>query len=488
MSSEVSTRPELMEARGRSGEWRGVVAMAIPVVVTTSSRAMMDVADYIMISCLRQDEAQAAILPAQLVLFCYIVLGMGIVSVVNTFTAQQLGRGRQQACGAYAWQAIYVAAVFGLLALAVIPALPTVIAWIGHAPGVQILELAYSRVALLTAGPSIAAAGLAHFFVGIHRPRVTMWTAIEGNVVNIAVSVVLIFGYLGFEPMGIAGAAWGTLAAVSYRALRLTATLLRPRTARAFGSFTWRFSPAKTWDLARVGTPCGFQWLAEVLGWALFVTVLIGQRFGTVHQIATNTAWQYLRISFLPAMGLGIALTALVGKSIGAGLPRRAVRETRIALAMTVGYMGTLSLIYFLFRKTLIGWFNDDPEIIRIGAQVMVCAAIFQLFDAAGITYNSALRGAGDTFWPSMIYIGCTWVILMGGGYLIARFLPEMGSLGPWMAASVLIIVAAFLLWWRWHSRTWMRINLFKDEDGRPGPSGDVQERGSACVSVCEAR
>ncbi|UCF32592.1 MAG: MATE family efflux transporter [Phycisphaerales bacterium] len=488
MSSEGLKSSERIEAGGRPGEWRGVVAMSIPVVVTTSSRAMMDVADYIMISCLRQDEAQAAILPAQLVLFCYIVLGMGIVSVVNTFTAQQLGRGRQQACGAYAWQGIYIAAIFGLLALAVIPGLPMVIAWMGHAPEVQKLELAYSRVALLTSGPSIAAAGLAHFFVGIHRPRVTMWTAIEGNLVNIAVSVVLIFGYLGFEPMGIAGAAWGTLAAVSYRTLRLTATLLMPRTARVFGSFSWRFSPRKAWDLVRVGTPCGFQWLAEVLGWALFVTVLVAQRFGTVHQIATNTAWQYLRVSFLPAMGLGIALTALVGKSIGAGQPRRAVRETRIALAMTVGYMGTLSLIYFLFRRTLIGWFNDDPEIIRIGAQVMVCAAVFQLFDAAGITYNSALRGAGDTFWPSMIYIGCTWGILMGGGYLIIQLLPEMGSLGPWLAASILIIVAASLLWWRWHSRAWMRINLFKGEDGRPGASSDAEERASACVTACEAR
>jgi MATE family multidrug resistance protein len=158
-----------------------------------------------------------------------------------------------------------------------------------------------------------------------------------------------------------------------------------------------------------------------------------------------------------------------------------------MAMAMTVGYMGTLSLIYFLFRRPLIGWFNDDPEIIRIGAQVMVCAAVFQLFDAAGITYNSALRGAGDTFWPSMIYIGCTWGILMGGGYLIARFLPEMGSLGPWLAASGLIIVAAFLLWWRWHSRAWMRINLFRREDGRTGASPAADERASACVTACEA-
>jgi MATE family multidrug resistance protein len=487
MSSPDTLSPKLAEVKRRPGELRGVLAMTVPVVVTTSSRAVMDIADYIMISHIGMDEAQAAILPAQLVMFCYLVVGMGIVSMVNSFTAQSLGRNRREDCGSYAWQAIYMAAAFGIVALAVIPALPAMIAWIGHAPKVQELELAYTRVALLTAGPSIAAAGLAQFFIGIHRPTAAMWSAIEGNIVNVVVSFVLIFGHLGFEPMGIAGAAWGTLAGVSYRTARLILTLLMPRTARQFGSRSWRFSLRRFVDLLRVGTPCGLQWVSEVVGWALFVTVLVGQRFGTVHQIATNTAWQYMRIAFVPAMGVGMALTALVGKSIGAGKPQRAIREVRLAVLVTFAYMATLSLIYLTFRRTLISWFNDDPEIIRIGAQVMICAAIFQLFDAVGITISSALRGAGDTLWPSLIYIVGTWVILMGGGLLIATSLPELGSLGPWIAASVLIVATAFLLWWRWHCGAWKKINLLRNEETTAGTAERVGHDSPACVTASEA-
>ena len=486
MSSPDTMSPKLAEAGGRPGELRGVLAMTVPVVITTSSRAVMDIADYIMISRLGVGEAQAAILPAQLVMFSYLVFGMGIVSMVSTFTAQSLGRKRREDCGPYAWQAVYLAAVFGIVALAVIPALPAIITWIGHAPKVRELELIYTRIALLTAGPSIAAAGLAQFFIGIHRPTVAMWSALEANIVNVVVSFVLIFGHLGFEPMGIAGAAWGTMAGVSYRTGRLTLILLMPRTAGQFGSRSWRPSPRRLFDLLRVGTPCGIQWFSEVIGWALFVTVLVGQRFGTVHQIATNTAWQYMRISFVPAMGVGMALTALVGKSIGAGKPQRALRETRMALLVTLAYMATLSMIYLTFRHTLISWFNNDPEIIRIGAQVMICAAIFQLFDAVGITISSALRGAGDTFWPSVIYIGGTWVILMGGGLLIATYLPELGSLGPWIAASVLIVATAFLLWWRWHCRAWMKINLFKDEQTTGDDGGKVERDAATCVTASE--
>ncbi len=446
----------------RRAEIRGVIAMSIPVVITTSSRALMDVADYVMITWLGVDEAQAAILPAQLVMWSYIVLGLGVVSIVNTFAAQCLGRKQYRKCSMYAWQVIYLAVVFGLVAAGLKPLVPGLIKWIGHAPGVQALEEAYLQVALLTVGPTIVAAGLGWFFIGIHKPRVTMWSALEANVVNVIVSYVLIFGHLGFEPMGIVGAAWGTLAGVTYRMIRLTLTLIGSSMDRSYHSrSSWKPSWTGLADLLRVGLPCGFQWLCEVVVWAIFVNVLIGAKFGTAHLVATNSAWQYMRIAFLPTIGVGQALTALVGKAIGEADPSRAIRETRIAVAITLGYMGSLSVVYGLFGAELVGFFNSDPEVMAIGAQVMICAAVFQLFDALGITYSSALRGAGDTFIPSLFFIVSNWLIIGGGGWLMVTLLPGLGSLGAWLAASTLIVVTGVFLWWRWHSRAWMRINLF---------------------------
>ncbi len=460
--STTNHEPELLERRlRRRAEVRNVIAMSIPVVVTTSSRAFMDIVDYMMITRLQADEAQAAILPAQLVMWTYIIVGLGLASMVNTFASQSLGAKRYRDCSAYAWQSLYLAAFFGLVALILRPMVPTLIAAFNHAPEVQALELAYTQIALFTVGPTIAAYGLGNFFVGVHRPWVTMWTAIEANVVNIAVSFVLIFGYLGFEPMGIAGAAWGTLTAVSYRTVRLLLTLVGPSAARTFESRkTWRPSWRRLKGLLRVGLPCSLQWLCDVVVWAIFVNVLVGSRFGTVHLIATNTAWQFMRLAFLPAIGVGQALTALVGKSIGAGDPQRAIRETRIATMITVAYMGTLSLIYWLQGPALIRLFNTDPEVVEIGTSIMICAAVFQLFDAIGITYNSALRGAGDTFVPSMFFIVSNWVIIVGCGWYVATEYPQLGSLGPWLAASGLIVITGLFLWWRWHSRAWMRVDL----------------------------
>ena len=90
-----------------------------------------------------------------------------------------------------------------------------------------------------------------------------------------------------------------------------------------------------------------------------------------------------------------------------------------------------------------------------------VCAGVFQLFDALGITYSAALRGAGDTFIPSIFFIASLWVVIVGGGWAMVKLFPQLGSIGPWIAAASLIIITAGFLWWRWHGRAWMKIDIF---------------------------
>ena len=118
---------------------------------------------------------------------------------------------------------------------------------------------------------------------------------------------------------------------------------------------------------------------------------------------------------------------------------------------MLAPHMGTLSLIYALWGRQLVGWFNADPEVLRIGQGVMICTAVFQVFDGLAIIYASALRGAGDTFVPSVVVTIFNWVFIVGGGWAATVLMPGMGSVGPWTAAAVLIIVAAFFFRWRWH-------------------------------------
>ena len=476
----MNTTPDILspldEQQRKRRELRSVITMSVPIVITTCSRMLMDLADFKMVSYLG-DEAQGAMMPAQITMWTFIVLGFGTVCMVNTFVSQSLGRGRQADTTAYTWQGVYMALAYGTVALAVYPVLPAVFAKIGHSSGIQELELAYARVGLLTIGPTIAAEALASFFNGVHRPRVTMWSAIEANVINVAVSVCLIFGLLGLPALGIAGAAWGTLVGVVYRFGRLLSVFLSREYGNQFGARqTWRLDATKIRAIVRVGLPQGLQWTSDVLVWAIFVNILVGRMFGDVHLIASNVAWQYLRIAFMPSLGVGIALSALVGKAVGQQDHGLAIRMTRISVSILVVYLAVLSLVYLVFRESLIGWFNDAPEVVRIASAIMICAVVFQIFDGLGIAYNAALRGAGDTFWPAALFVISHWVIVVGGGWFVATRWPHWGSVGPWAAATFLIVFLGVALWWRWHSRAWQRMDIFKHEKDAPAGAGDSTE------------
>jgi MATE family multidrug resistance protein len=443
---------------------REVAVITIPSVVTMSARMLMDVTDFIMITIRHDHDGQAALLPAQMILWSFIVLGFGIVMMISTYTSQCLGRGRERECGAYAWQGVYIAGLFQIGGMAMWLVLPWLMAWLRHDPHVQALQLAYCNVGVLTIGPAIAAESFASFFNGVHRPKVTMWTVIESIFINALVGWALMFGAFGLPALGIVGAAWGVVAATTYRMLRLGLRM----TSRAYDlrfatRHSWRLDAARLWQILRTGVPQAVQWFSDVFVWAFFVNYLVGTLFGTLHLTASNIAWTYMRIAFVPIIGVGRGLTTLVGKAIGQGAPYLAMRYTRIANAVTLGFMLTLSLLYVLLRHTMIGLFNDDPQIVRIGAVIVICAAVFQLFDGIGIIYGAALRGAGDTLWPAVVQIIGHWVILISGGLAVAKLRPQWGSLGPWVMAAVLIVVLGLALWWRWNRGVWQRIDLFKE-------------------------
>jgi MATE family multidrug resistance protein len=170
-----------------------------------------------------------------------------------------------------------------------------------------------------------------------------------------------------------------------------------------------------------------------------------------------------------------VAVTSLVGKYIGAGKPDVASHRAYLGLWLTVSYMSVCGLIFFLFRHSLAGVFvgvdvdpADAAEIVRIGGTLLICAAIFQTFDAFGIVFTGALRGAGDTVWPGVMTIIYSWVFIVLGGWLLVEYAPGLESIGPWIAASVYIILFGMTVWWRFASGRWRSIDLLKAGRSQP--------------------
>jgi MATE family multidrug resistance protein len=459
----MSVNPSAPASEPLPTGWRvpaSLLALALPIIASMCSRTAMSFVDFVMVSQLGT-EAQAAILPAGILLFCVFGFGMGVLTAVNTFVSQALGRRDFSACGAFAWQGVHLSLATALAVLPLWPLVPPFFAWVGHEPQVQAMEVAYVQIGLLSAAPTLASVALANFFNGIHRPAVGLWSTILANLFNIAGNYVLIFGKLGAPALGVAGAAWATLLASLLQSLILLGWMLRPAMAQAFHtSRAWRLDTARFLAILRVGLPAGFQSVTDIVSFTIFTLLLVG-RFSTEQLAANNIVFKLLEVSFMPAIGLGTALTAAVGKAIGHGRPDYARLLTRWAAGFSVLYMGLIGAIYLLGRGELAARFNDDPEVIAWTSRLLICCAVFQVFDALGIAHISALRGVGDNRWPAILCLTLAPTLFLGGGYLMAVMLPQWGAMGPWITATLYICIIGLSMWARWRWGPWERIDLF---------------------------
>jgi Na+-driven multidrug efflux pump len=130
--------------------------------------------------------------------------------------------------------------------------------------------------------------------------------------------------------------------------------------------------------------------------------------------------------------------------------------------------MFAMGAAFFIFRKHIMGFWSDDPAVVNVGTEILICAAVFQVFDAAVITYGGALRGAGDTLWMAIVSAGGSVLILGAGGFLLTTFAPQLGAIGVWIAFTANIIMVGFASRWRFKSNNWQKIDIFEGPSVTP--------------------
>lgn len=439
-----------------------MLKLAGPMVITTISFTIMQFVDRLMVSRLGT-VALAAILPAGFVSFIPASFAVGVFGGVATFASQSLGRDEKKGCSSYCWQAIYMGLAYAVVVVAIMwPLAPGIFRMLGHEPEVVGMEVVYFRIILYANVLAVFIWSSSQFFMGIHRPIITMYAALCAQVVNVAANYILIFGKFGFPAMGIAGAGWGTFIGIVVGAgIRMAVFLNSDINSKFASRRTTKIDFAKMADLLKVGLPAGFELMLNVALWGAILFWLVG-RFGKEAQAATSAALSCTHVSIMPIVGIKIALTAAVGKAIGSDRKDIAIKQTHVCLRVALVYMGLVGLCFFVFRDVLMALWSSDDKVIGIGVNILICAAIYQVFHAARTIYSGSLRGAGDTLWLAIASALGVVVVLGLGGLLIVEFFPGIGSLGPWIAATLSIVAVGLANYWRFKSNRWKQIDLFR--------------------------
>ncbi len=438
---------------------REILHLAFPIIASMASATIASFVDTWIVARIGTTE-MAAVMPAGVTAYTLTALPLGITQCVSTFAAQSLGRGNPAEGAAYTWQGLYLSLLVGLTCFLLWPFAPMFFGAFGHEPEVVALEVIYFRIRLWGVGLGVAIGALNGFFYGIHRPNVPLVAMVVANLTNVVLCYMLVLGVWGAPALGLAGAAVAFVVSfVAQVGVLLAAFLSTTYQKEFFTREDWRFAPARLWQLVRIGWPIGVQQSLDVLSWGVLIILMVG-RFGKEQLAASNIAIQYMTISFLPGIGLGQALTALVGRYIGEGNVETATQRVYEGLWLATLYMTFMGLIYFLIPGPLMAFFNADPRVIEAGSAILLCAAVFQLFDAMNVTFVGALRGAGDTHGIAWITIGLL-VVVFAPLSIGAVMYTDLESVGPWLAGTANTILLGLLLWWRFARGKWREINIF---------------------------
>jgi MATE family multidrug resistance protein len=307
---------------------------------------------------------------------------------------------------------------------------------------------------------------LAGFFQGRKDVTTPMWAGIIGNLVNIVLDIVLIFGVaaLGIEPMGIAGAAWATTIGAYVQTAVLLYAVLLPRQLRQRYALQRPRMPRllPLWKVIRVGVPASVYGFLD-MGFFLLFTSYVGRQ-GEAALAANQITVQLLSFSFMPVFGLSVAATVLVGNALGAKNPDLAVQYARECFLVSVFYCSAVAVIFVCGGQHIFALFSTDPEVLILAAGLAQAAAVFQFFDGAQLMGNGVLGGAGDTRVPMLYTLVSLWLLALPAVYWVLVVAEQSVLLG-WFAAAAGYGVMATAIFVRVYRGRWRHLKLLQATD-----------------------
>ena len=305
--------------------------IAWPLVLAMTGNALMMFVDRLFLAHYSAVSIQAA-LPAGLVAFMVIALLQNVVSYSGTFVAQYAGAGSRAACARAMGQGLWLSLACVPILLATMPLGLWLFDLVGHAPDVLAAEKSY-YLTLVVANLALPfGAALSGFFAGRGHTRLVMVANLIGNVANIVLDPLFIWGWGPIPELGIVGAGVATAIGQFLIVFILAAALcFEPHFStnrRRRVVLAWKRPLAMR--IVRFGIPNGGHVLLDVGTFTVF-TFVTGW-LDPIEFAASNIAFAINQLVFAPLMGIGMAASIVVGQRMGDRDPQGAARGGRLRL------------------------------------------------------------------------------------------------------------------------------------------------------------
>jgi MATE family multidrug resistance protein len=439
------------------GGYRQLITLAYPVMITMMSQTLMGLMDTIMVGRLGTAQLGAVGLGG-IIMWTFFSFFNGLISSANTFISQDYGAKEYSKIGEKLWHYIYIAIISYIILLPLSPISRYLLKLIGASPDVENYGTIYIRIMIYSGIGVFINFTIAGFFRGIGNTKTPMYIGILANIINIIGNYLLIFGKFGFPRLEVMGAALATLFSTLFSTFLYLIFALSKKNNDKYATRTfYKANYALMRRIVRIGMPMGVQFFLDNASFSLFSAFIA--RMGDVQLAASNAALSLMSTSFMPLIGISIASTTLVGQFIGAKEMAHARKSGYTAIKVGALYTMIIAANFFIIPKLLMSIISKDPEVIRLGAKILMMAGLFQLSDGFGICANGALRGAGDTKFTMIIGLIYAWVLFVPLAYFLG-FVLNGGVIGAWFGATIYIIIYGITIFIRFHRGKWQSIKI----------------------------
>lgn len=429
--------------------YRANLKLATPVMISQLGHTLVQTSDSVIVGHFAGTVCLAAVSLVNSIFVIPMIIGLGISYGITPLIAQSSGRKDYNECGKLLSNSLFINLITGIILFAFLFfGSLYILNHLHQSPAVVEQAKPFLMLLGLSIIPLLIFNTFKQFAEGLGFTKQAMIISITGNILNICLGIIFVKGLFGVTPMGIRGVGYSTLIDRCLMAVVMSSYVFKSANFKEYiKSFAIRnISYLRSIQIMKIGTPIALQYTFELSAFS-GAAIMIGS-ISMVQQAAHQVAISLASMTYMISSGIAAAATIKTGNYFGVsdhkGLRSSAISNYHIVIA----FMCITALLFSLGNTILPYIYTTDKAVITVAAQLLIIAAVFQIFDGTQVVGLGILRGMGDVNIPTISTFMAYWIVGLPIGYYLGLYL-NWGVTGVWYGLVLGLMVSSGLMFLR---------------------------------------
>lgn len=404
--SHAKRRSESVKDMTQGNPYSQIIAFALPIFLSQVFQQLYNTADTLIVGRFLGTNALAAVSSSGTLIFLLVSFFNGTSMGAGVVVSKYFGAKDNDKIS----RAIHTNIVFSLMCGVVLTLVgvfltPTFLVWMKTDPDVLPEAIEYFRYFFLGSLAMImynACRGIMSALGDSKRP---LYYLIFSSLLNVALDVLFVAGF----GWGVWSAAVATVLSQAASVVLCLRHLLMKDQIYSVQLKKLRIDKAMLLEILRYGLPAGVQ--NSVIAFANTIVQTQINSFGKYATAAYGTHGKIEGFAFLPIVSFNMAISTFISQNLGAGLYDRVKQGARFGTVAAVLMAELVGVLCYIFAPQLIGLFDSNAEVIRLGTMQARTVSLFFFLLAYSHSIAAVCRGAGKAFVPMFIMLG-VWCVL----------------------------------------------------------------------------